>query len=69
LGDSEYELKDVSDDELLEAGSPSPSRDQPESCKDKNTDASESESSVCFETFRPYDNYVPVIERALTRNL
>nr|GFA93531.1 hypothetical protein [Tanacetum cinerariifolium] len=28
-------------------------------------DASDSESSSCSKTFKPYDNYMPVIERKL----
>ncbi|GJR39863.1 hypothetical protein Tco_1215547 [Tanacetum coccineum] len=84
----EDEVKDDSDEELLEAGeemdeefiqsaheqtqqahytetpieepisqehqSPSPHKEQPESSKDKKTDASDSESSLCSETLKPY---------------
>ncbi|GJR88002.1 hypothetical protein Tco_0212013 [Tanacetum coccineum] len=41
----------------------------PESSKDKQTDASDSESSSCSETLKPFDNYMPLIERVLVRNL
>ncbi|GJZ92545.1 hypothetical protein Tco_0664610 [Tanacetum coccineum] len=75
------ELKDASDDDVFEAEeemdediqepdtSPSPHKVQPESSKDKKTDTSDSESSSCFETFRPYDNYMPSTERQLVRNI
>nr|GEV90319.1 hypothetical protein [Tanacetum cinerariifolium] len=36
---------------------------------DQSLDASYSESSSCFKTFKPYDNYVPIIERVLAKNL
>ncbi|GKE74172.1 hypothetical protein Tco_1536213 [Tanacetum coccineum] len=45
--------------------SPTPHKEQPESSHAKDTDASDSESSSCSETFRPYDNFVPVTERVL----
>ncbi|GJT40527.1 hypothetical protein Tco_0940392 [Tanacetum coccineum] len=44
--------------------SPSPTKDDPESSKSKKpVDASDSTSSSCSETFRPYDNYMPITER------
>ncbi|GJS66323.1 hypothetical protein Tco_0680887 [Tanacetum coccineum] len=44
--------------------SPSPTKDDPESSKSKQpVDASDSTSSSCSETFRPYDNYMPITER------
>ncbi|GJT87050.1 hypothetical protein Tco_1068767 [Tanacetum coccineum] len=48
---------------LIEHHSPLPNKEQPKSSKDKKTDASDSESSLCFETFKPYDNYMPITER------
>ncbi|GJV53628.1 hypothetical protein Tco_1449369 [Tanacetum coccineum] len=48
-------------------------KDHPESSKakksDNSPDASDSESSSCSETFKPFENYVPVTERVLVRNL
>nr|GEW79739.1 hypothetical protein [Tanacetum cinerariifolium] len=38
--------------------SPSPPNEQLESSKAKETDASDSESSSCFKTLKPYDNYI-----------
>ncbi|GJX61571.1 hypothetical protein Tco_0294471 [Tanacetum coccineum] len=49
--------------------SPSPNKDQSGSSKDKKIDASDSESSSCFETFNPFDNYMLITERQLVRNL
>ncbi|GJY91601.1 hypothetical protein Tco_0506797 [Tanacetum coccineum] len=44
--------------------SPSPQREKLESSHAKDSiKASDSESSSCSETFRPYDNFVPVTER------
>ncbi|GKA02304.1 hypothetical protein Tco_0674969 [Tanacetum coccineum] len=40
-------------------------KDQPELSKAKKTDASDSESSSCSETFKPYDNYMPITKRQL----
>ncbi|GKA91248.1 hypothetical protein Tco_0813118 [Tanacetum coccineum] len=73
LGDSEEELKDDSDEELLEAGEEmdeeflqsATNKDQPELSKAKKTDASNSESSSCSKTFKPYDNYMSITERQL----
>ncbi|GJT16160.1 hypothetical protein Tco_0874866 [Tanacetum coccineum] len=69
LGDSKDELKEDSDDEMLEAReelehqSPSPHKDDPEPSNAKeSTNASDSESSSCFETFNPFDNYMLIIE-------
>nr|GEV66815.1 hypothetical protein [Tanacetum cinerariifolium] len=43
--------------------SPSLTKDDLESSKSKKfVDASNSESSLCFETFKPFDNYMPNIE-------
>ncbi|GJT24961.1 hypothetical protein Tco_0894898 [Tanacetum coccineum] len=107
LGDFEDELKDDSDEEMLEAGeeldeeflqftneetqhphatktpteepistehqSPSPKKDDQESSKAKmsvdSPNASDSGSSSCSETFKPFDNYMPVTERVLVREL
>ncbi|GJY21730.1 hypothetical protein Tco_0394296 [Tanacetum coccineum] len=61
LEDFEDELKDASDDD-----SPSPPKDDLESLKSKKTaDALDSELSLCFETFKLYDNYTPITERHL----
>ncbi|GKD29790.1 hypothetical protein Tco_1240568, partial [Tanacetum coccineum] len=56
--------------------SPSPNKDHSKSSKakqhkefDQSLDASDSESSSCSKTFKPYDNYVPITERVLARNL
>nr|GEV26361.1 copia protein [Tanacetum cinerariifolium] len=53
--------------------SPSLNKDHPESSKAKNSnnslDATDFESSSCFKTFKPFDNYVPVTERVLVGNL
>ncbi|GKE81986.1 hypothetical protein Tco_1551986, partial [Tanacetum coccineum] len=67
LEDSEEDLKDESDKEMYEGGEEMGS---PESSKakesDNSPDASNSESSSsCSETFKPFDNYVPVTERVL----
>nr|GEU54679.1 hypothetical protein [Tanacetum cinerariifolium] len=43
--------------------SPSPYKEQPEYSHAKDTDASYSKSYSCLETFRSYDNFVPVTER------
>ncbi|GKC08794.1 hypothetical protein Tco_1000404 [Tanacetum coccineum] len=48
--------------------SPSPNKDQLESFKDKKTDASDSESSSCSETFKPFNNYMPLTERQLEKH-
>ncbi|GJW32950.1 retrovirus-related pol polyprotein from transposon TNT 1-94 [Tanacetum coccineum] len=64
LEDSEEELKDASDDD-----SPLPHKEQLESSKAKETDASDFESYSCSETFKPFDNYIPITERQLVRNL
>ncbi|GJV29053.1 hypothetical protein Tco_1385501 [Tanacetum coccineum] len=65
LGDSEDELKDENDDE-----SPSLKKDDREpSHAKKSADASDSESSSCFDTFKHFDNYMPITERQLVRNL
>ncbi|GJR78264.1 hypothetical protein Tco_0149049 [Tanacetum coccineum] len=45
--------------------SPSPHKEQPKSSKYKKTDASDSESSSCSKTFKPYDNYMPITKRQL----
>ncbi|GJW24646.1 hypothetical protein Tco_0038457 [Tanacetum coccineum] len=44
-------------------------KEQPESSHAKDTYAYDSESSSCSETFRPYDNFVPIIERVFVQNL
>nr|GEX38047.1 hypothetical protein [Tanacetum cinerariifolium] len=98
LRDSKDELKDESDNEVLEAReemdediqepsnketqshhstdnpteepiliehqSPSPNRDnlKPSHAK-KSVVASDSKSSLCFVTFKPFDNYMPITER------
>ncbi|GKA75886.1 zinc finger, CCHC-type containing protein, partial [Tanacetum coccineum] len=56
--------------------SPSLAKDHLESSKEKkhkksnqSPGRSDSRSSSCFETFKTYDNYVPVTERVLARNL
>ncbi|GKB57465.1 hypothetical protein Tco_0913651 [Tanacetum coccineum] len=41
----------------LKHQSPTPHKEQSKSCHSKDTDASDSESSSCSETFRPYDNF------------
>nr|GEW68951.1 hypothetical protein [Tanacetum cinerariifolium] len=43
----------------------SPNKDQPESSKAHKTDASDSESSSCFESLKRYDNCMPITERKL----
>ncbi|GKC25443.1 hypothetical protein Tco_1027593 [Tanacetum coccineum] len=48
--------------------SPSPNKEKPESSKEKKIDASDSKSSSCSETFKPYDNYMPITERKLEAN-
>ncbi|GKC04033.1 retrovirus-related pol polyprotein from transposon TNT 1-94, partial [Tanacetum coccineum] len=53
----------------IEHQSLSPNKDQPESSKDKKTDALDFKSSSCFETFNPFDNYMLMTERALVRQL
>nr|GEV72496.1 hypothetical protein [Tanacetum cinerariifolium] len=47
----------------------SPKRDQPTSSKDTKTNTSDSESSSCSDTLKPYDNYIPITERQLVSNL
>ncbi|GKE13581.1 hypothetical protein Tco_1417132, partial [Tanacetum coccineum] len=71
-----YEVGEEIDEEeptSTEQQSPSLNKDHPESSKakksDNSPDASDSESSSCFETFKPFENYVPVTERVLVRNL
>ncbi|GJZ83697.1 hypothetical protein Tco_0648870 [Tanacetum coccineum] len=49
--------------------SPIPHKEQPESSHAKDTYAYDSESSSCSETFRPYDNFVPITERVFVQNL
>nr|GEX61925.1 retrovirus-related Pol polyprotein from transposon TNT 1-94 [Tanacetum cinerariifolium]GEX63025.1 retrovirus-related Pol polyprotein from transposon TNT 1-94 [Tanacetum cinerariifolium] len=49
--------------------SPPPTKDQLESFHAKKTDVSNSESSSCSETFKLYENYMPITERQLVRNL
>nr|GEX06350.1 hypothetical protein [Tanacetum cinerariifolium] len=49
--------------------SPKQNKDQLESSKAKKTNASDSESSSCPKTLKPYDNYMPVTERQLLSNL
>ncbi|GJW39120.1 hypothetical protein Tco_0064965 [Tanacetum coccineum] len=45
-------------------------KDDPKSSKSKKfVDASDSESSLCFETFKTFENYMPITERQLVRNL
>ncbi|GJY60600.1 hypothetical protein Tco_0461257 [Tanacetum coccineum] len=43
--------------------SPSLNKEQPESSKDKKTNASDSKSSSCSETFKPFENYMPITKR------
>ncbi|GJU78554.1 hypothetical protein Tco_1275624 [Tanacetum coccineum] len=43
-------------------------RDVPESSKSKKTYALDSESSSCSETFKPFDNYMPITERQLEKH-
>ncbi|GJZ22563.1 hypothetical protein Tco_0559602, partial [Tanacetum coccineum] len=51
---------------LREHQFPSPPKDDLDSSKSKNSsDASDSKSSLCSETFKPYDNYMPITERQL----
>ncbi|GKB71677.1 hypothetical protein Tco_0933089 [Tanacetum coccineum] len=45
--------------------SPLPNKDQPKSSRAKKTNASNSESSSCSKTLKPYNNYIPIIERQL----
>nr|GEV41191.1 retrovirus-related Pol polyprotein from transposon TNT 1-94 [Tanacetum cinerariifolium] len=47
---------------------PSANRDHPKSSKAKKTDVSDSNSSSCSESLKPYDNYMPIIERQLVRH-
>nr|GEW02662.1 hypothetical protein [Tanacetum cinerariifolium] len=61
--DSEDELKDKSDEEIYETGEEIAKK------SDNPLDASDSESSPCSKTFKPFDNYVPISERVLVRNL
>nr|GFA12616.1 hypothetical protein [Tanacetum cinerariifolium] len=60
------ELGRITTDEVLINRTPSlsPTKDVPESSK--KTD--DSKSSSCFETLKPYDNYMPIIERQLALN-
>ncbi|GKE35279.1 hypothetical protein Tco_1454601, partial [Tanacetum coccineum] len=67
-----YEAGEEMDKEeptLTEHQSPSLHKDHPASSKDKKIDnflnTSNSESSSCSKTFKPFDNYMPVIERVL----
>nr|GFA85053.1 hypothetical protein [Tanacetum cinerariifolium] len=80
MENSNDELNDINDDKDFEAGKEIeeafPLHDHPESSKakkhkkfDQSLDPLDSKSSSCFETFKPYDNYMLVIERVLERNL
>nr|GEX42443.1 hypothetical protein [Tanacetum cinerariifolium] len=66
-----YSTKNLTKEPIpTEHRSPSPTKDDLESSKSKKfVDASNSESSLCFETFKPFDNYMPISERQLVRNL
>ncbi|GJU38073.1 hypothetical protein Tco_1186427 [Tanacetum coccineum] len=96
LLDSDEEMKEDSDDDVIEAGeemdediqeqeteeiyqsieephsqehqSPSPYKEHHESSKAKKTDASDSKSSSCSESFKTYDNYMPITERKLEKH-
>ncbi|GJR20261.1 hypothetical protein Tco_0968788 [Tanacetum coccineum] len=50
----------------IEHRCPSPNKDQPKFFKDKKTDALDFESSSCSETFKPFDDYMPITERQLS---
>ncbi|GJX93375.1 hypothetical protein Tco_0347961 [Tanacetum coccineum] len=73
---SDDELIEESDDDVFKAKpvsqehqSPTPNKEKPESSHAKETKASDSESSLCLETFKPYDNYMSIFERQLVRNI
>ncbi|GJY05239.1 hypothetical protein Tco_0371179 [Tanacetum coccineum] len=71
---SDDELIEESDDDVFEAvsqehQSPTPHKEKPESSHARDIDASDYESSLCSKTFKPYDNYIPITERKLVRNL
>ncbi|GJR77070.1 hypothetical protein Tco_0089435 [Tanacetum coccineum] len=63
---TDEELKDDSANDVFKAGE---EIYQPESSKTKKTNASDSESSSCFETLKPYDNYIPITKSQLILNL
>ncbi|GJW90017.1 hypothetical protein Tco_0167570 [Tanacetum coccineum] len=72
LGDSDDELKYDSDDEepfSTEYQFTSPKKDNPKPLNAKKSadsqDASDSESSSCSKTFKPYDNFILVTKRVL----
>ncbi|GJT28321.1 hypothetical protein Tco_0908596 [Tanacetum coccineum] len=68
--DDEFEAEIPTKERVSEEHqSPTPHKEQPESSHAKDTDAFDSESSSCLETFRPYDNFVPVTKRVLVQNL
>ncbi|GKE11515.1 hypothetical protein Tco_1415066 [Tanacetum coccineum] len=46
--------------------SSTPHKEKPESSTTQKTDTSYSESYSCSNTFKPYENYMPIIERQLT---
>ncbi|GJX17550.1 hypothetical protein Tco_0218382 [Tanacetum coccineum] len=49
--------------------SPSPNRDNPKpSYAKKSVDALDSESSSCSANFKPFDNYMPITKRQLTKH-
>ncbi|GJS65385.1 retrovirus-related pol polyprotein from transposon TNT 1-94 [Tanacetum coccineum] len=52
----------------IEHRTPSLNKDYLESSKDKKTDASDSESSSCSETFKPHKNYMSIVERQLEKH-
>ncbi|GJS95878.1 hypothetical protein Tco_0802846 [Tanacetum coccineum] len=71
---SNDELIEESDDDVFEAvsqehQSPTPHKEKPKSSHARDIDASDYESSLCSKTFKPYDNYIPITERKLVRNL
>nr|GEU48891.1 hypothetical protein [Tanacetum cinerariifolium] len=67
---SDDELIKESNDDVFEAGDEMDEDiQQADKEETQDTDASNSESFSCSETFKPYDNYMPITERQLVRNL
>ncbi|GKC00653.1 hypothetical protein Tco_0986789, partial [Tanacetum coccineum] len=63
--DDEFEAEIPTKERVSEEHqSPTPHKEQPESSHAKDTDAFDSESSSCLETFRPYDNFTKHEEAA-----
>ncbi|GKC13369.1 hypothetical protein Tco_1010151 [Tanacetum coccineum] len=60
---------DKSEDDEFEHQSLTHHKEQLKSSQARDTDAYDSESSSCSETFRPYDNFVPVPKRETMKNI